>query len=180
MEISDGVIQGVVWLLMERMKTMSLSGMEVFLNVRLVYLVDTKIGNLVWNISLAQNNDGIDWALTPNFAYVTYLILPGQKRNSYPARIVALRLTDGEVVFTESPQGDTFGQLSFFNNYDFTVLADKQVARYDGQTGKVLCGVQNIVAYQVFTKPATSGDSFFVTYFQAGFQTQNVLRLSCN
>jgi len=150
-----------------------------YLNVHLVYLVDTKMGNTLWNISLPPHTDCIDWAISPNFAFVTYLIFPSEKGNAYPSRIVALRLTDGGVVYTEVPKGDTFGQLAFFNNYDFTVLGDKQVAHYDGQTGQILCAVQNIEAYQVNTKPATSGDAFFVTYYQTGFSTQNVLRLSC-
>jgi len=151
-----------------------------FLNEHLVYLVDTNTGNRFWNISLGDSSSAYDWALTPNLALVTFITIFNEKRNAYPASISSLRLSDGGFVFGDSPKGDTYGKLSFFNNYDFTALGDEEVAHYDGQTGKILCALQNIMAYNMVTRPVTTGDFFFVTYFQRGWNTQNVVKLSCN
>jgi len=152
-----------------------------YLNERFVYLVDAKSGNMVWNVSLGEGRTGGDWALTPDFVLVTYAIIEESvKRNAYPSCIGGFRLSDGVNVFTAAPLGDTMGILSFFKNYDFTALGDEEVAHYDGHTGKEVCAVQHIMAYNMITQPATYGDSFFVTYFNFGWTTQMVLRLSFN
>jgi len=152
-----------------------------FMNEHFVYLVEAKTGNMVWNTSLGDGNDGYDWAISPEFVLVSFAhVGASKKRNAYDCAVAGLRLSDGGRVFTATPQGATVGRLTFFKNYDFTFLGDEEVAHYDGHNGKELCAVEHIQAYSMHTQPATYGDSFFVTYFQMAWTPQNVLRLSCN
>jgi len=150
-----------------------------YLNENLVYLVNAKTGVMIWNISIGDGNTAGDWALTEQFVLVGYTII-GEKRNAYPSVIGGYRLKDGASVFTSGPDGDTMGRMALFDDGDFTALGDEMVAKYDGSTGKVVCAVQKIQAYNMYTQPATYETDFFVTYYQFGWNTQNILRLSCD
>jgi len=99
--------------------------------------------------------------------------------NSYPAAIMALRLSDGKSMFGAGPQGETMGPPAFFDNGDFTSLGDEMVARYDGHTGKPICKIAPVQAYNTVTLLATSGDYFFSTFFGFGWKNQYVVKSKC-